>query len=336
MCSECWKELTTNYLNTAWKRGIVALTVCLIIAAVVLAVVLTRKSKTKDDSKLTVYKATCYLEDYTMWKPIKTHCNVSGQEGEDACIDVSRTSILLDKKVLPVYCSPQASDGTIICTGPALACQFRGVLTISFFKKAGNAVIDEAIKLSSPIYRMVTSVVQVFEQDGMNRTSIFNFTCALTSSCDTVMMALFVAGNRYLTEENATLCISTTIADGGYNKSCVFEIDEGVIRKQQSMDISCALLQDGGVAKEEKFILPRCSDRASDCNCSTKTTTCDEICSEVGTCLKHDPASRYQNITTEFPSCPILCIPKWCRDIYHFDKTITVTPEIIQAMCTKS
>lgn len=53
------------------------------------------------------------------------------------------------------------------------------------------------------------------------------------------------------------------MTDRGYNKSCVFEIDEDVIRKQHSIDISCALLQDGGIAMHEKFRLPACSDVSS-------------------------------------------------------------------------
>lgn len=53
------------------------------------------------------------------------------------------------------------------------------------------------------------------------------------------------------------------MTDGGYNNSCVFKIAEDVIRKQHSMDISCALIQDGGIAKQHKFRLPPCSDRSS-------------------------------------------------------------------------
>ncbi|KAH3810157.1 hypothetical protein DPMN_138543 [Dreissena polymorpha] len=153
-------------------------------------------------------------------------------------------------------------------------------------------------------------------------------------------MALYVGGSLHLTEEDALLCINTSMTDDGYNKSCVFKVDEDVIRQQRSMDISCALLQHGVLPKQDMFRLPMCSNRSSDCNCSTKTTSCDEICSKVVTCLKEDPASRYQNITTEQSlTCPILCFPKWCRDsgdTYHFDKTVTVTPEIIQAMCANS
>ncbi|KAH3810133.1 uncharacterized protein LOC127835042 isoform X2 [Dreissena polymorpha] len=324
--------------HIAWVAVVifgVGLLVCIIVP-----VVLTGLSKTHGDTPK--FTATCVLVDYTMWRPIQTRCKVSVPAEIKASIDVSQTLFSLNSgDVLPVNCSYQVTDGVITCQGPHVTCQIRGTLSIAFFDNAGNAVLDKILfNLGSLIPPLVTSVVQVFEPVGKNFTSNFNFTCAVTSSCDTYTMALYVDGNLHLTEEDALLCINTSMTEGGYNKSCVFKVDEDVIRQQRSMDISCALLQNNFLAKQEKFLLPMCSKRSSDCNCSAKTTSCDEICTKVGTCLKHDDISRYQNITTEDvvlkPICPVLCTPKWCRDKFNDDKTETLIPAILGAMCTNS
>ncbi|XP_052217199.1 uncharacterized protein LOC127835042 isoform X5 [Dreissena polymorpha] len=294
--------------HIAWVAVVifgVGLLVCIIVP-----VVLTGLSKTHGDTPK--FTATCVLVDYTMWRPIQTRCKVSVPAEIKASIDVSQTLFSLNSgDVLPVNCSYQVTDGVITCQGPHVTCQIRGTLSIAFFDNAGNAVLDKILfNLGSLIPPLVTSVVQVFEPVGKNFTSNFNFTCAVTSSCDTYTMALYVDGNLHLTEEDALLCINTSMTEGGYNKSCVFKVDEDVIRQQRN------------------------------CNCSAKTTSCDEICTKVGTCLKHDDISRYQNITTEDvvlkPICPVLCTPKWCRDKFNDDKTETLIPAILGAMCTNS
>ncbi|KAH3810131.1 uncharacterized protein LOC127835041 [Dreissena polymorpha] len=326
--------------NIAIVRVAVAIFGVGLLVGIIVPVVLTGLSKTEDD--LPKYTATCVLVDYTLLKPIQTRCSISVLLEKGIGIDVNRTSFSLNSgEVLPVNCSYQVTDGVISCQGPHVTCQFRGTLSIAFFDNAGNSVLDKILlNLGSPIPPMVTSVVQVFEPVGKNLTSNFNFSCSVTSSCDTYTMALYVGGNLHLTEEDALICINTSMTEGGYNKSCVFKVDEDVIRQQRSMDISCALLQNVVLAKQEKFLLPMCSNKSSDCNCSAKETSCDEICTKVGTCLKHDATSRYQNITTEAvilkPICPVLCTPKWCRNTFNDDKTKTVISEILHAMCPNS
>ncbi|XP_052215993.1 uncharacterized protein LOC127834303 isoform X2 [Dreissena polymorpha] len=318
--------------KTTMALGII-IPVCVVLVVCVVVPIEVIRNRNKNNPS--VNRGTCTLTEYTMGKPLGVKCYVDRTDPADAFtdIDAKYTHLALDGRIISqVNCTFEAAEGTLTCTGPNVTCLIRGTLSISLSDTGGNTVLSTKLELRSPDHPLETSVSQVFDPRDPNLSSIFTFTCEVTSSCSEFAMTVDVERIRYLSEDDAKLCNTTPMTDGGHNKSCVFEINEGVIRQNSSMDISCVLHQNGIAAKQHNFRLPACSDISSECVCAAPVTTCELICTKFEKCS--NDSERYQSIFKNITQCDTLCVGKWCRDT--FNKTVTITSEILQAMCTNS
>ncbi|KAH3810158.1 uncharacterized protein LOC127835298 isoform X2 [Dreissena polymorpha] len=313
--------------------GIIILVCVVLVVCVVVSIEVSRNRNKNNPPVNTV--GTCTLTEYTMGKPLGVTCYVDSTVPADAFtdIDAKYTYLALDDRIISqVNCTFQASEGTLSCTGPIVTCLIRGTLSISLSDTGGNIVLSTKLDLRSPDHPLVTRVSQVFDLRDPNLSSIFTFTCEVTSSCCEFAMTVDVERFGYLSEDDAKFCTTTPMTNGGHNKSCVFEISDSVIRQNSSMDISCVLHQDDIVAKQHNFRLPACSDISSECDCAAPVTSCELICTKFEKC-SNQYSERYQVISTNNNACDPFCVGKWCRDTFNNDKVVTITSDILKKMC---